>query len=290
MLALLLVSLLWAFSFGLIKGNLSGVDANFIAAARLGFAVLVFLPFLRLNKVPGSLKWKLFLIGAAQFGLMYIAYNYAFNYLSAYEVALFTVFTPIYVTLINDFNTRKLHRLNLVTAVLAVVGTVIVVSNGWKSNDILVGFLLVQLSNIGFAFGQVAYKKVMGSGKTILDRDVFGILFLGGFALAALSSAVFTPWSSMVLTSKHVFTLIYLGFVASGLGFFLWNYGARKVEAGTLAIFNDLKIPLSILVSLTIFNEKANLVNLLIGGMIVVAALAIQQWSLRRKKVILEAS
>ena len=289
MLSLLLVSLIWAFSFGLIKGNLTGVDANFVAAARLGIAALVFLPFLRLKNISRPLIGKLLLIGAAQFGLMYIAYNYSFRYLSAYEVALFTVFTPIYVTLINDFNTRKLHWLNLVTAVLAVVGTAIVITNGWKNNDILIGFLLVQLSNLGFAFGQIAYKKVMGTERGILDRDVFGVLYMGGFAMATLSSAVFTPWASMVLTPKHIWTLIYLGLVASGLGFFLWNYGARKVEAGVLAIFNDLKIPLSILVSLTIFNEKANLVNLLIGGAIVLAALAIQQWDQRRKKISLEA-
>ena len=46
---LLFVSLLWAFSFGLIKRHLGGLDSSFVAAVRLGLALLVFLPFVRLR-------------------------------------------------------------------------------------------------------------------------------------------------------------------------------------------------------------------------------------------------
>jgi len=79
-----------------------------------------------------------------------------------------------------------------------------------------------------------------------------------------------------------VLTLVYLGAVASGLGFFLWNVGARKVNGGTLAVFNDLKIPLAVAVSLIFFGEKASLPHLLIGGTVVVAALLLNEWGVRR--------
>jgi len=42
MIYLLLVSIAWAFSFGLIKGNLAGVDSNFVSFARMAFSLLVF--------------------------------------------------------------------------------------------------------------------------------------------------------------------------------------------------------------------------------------------------------
>ena len=45
--ALLLASLIWACSFGLIKRHLAGVDPAWVTAARLGLAALVFLPFAR---------------------------------------------------------------------------------------------------------------------------------------------------------------------------------------------------------------------------------------------------
>ena len=77
--------------------------------------------------------------------------------------------------------------------------------------------------------------------------------------------------------------LLYLGAIASGLSFFLWNIGARKVNAGALAIFNDLKIPLAVIVSIIFFGEQANWVNLLIGGGIAVAALYLNEWYMSRK-------
>jgi drug/metabolite transporter (DMT)-like permease len=33
--------------------------------------------------------------------------------------------------------------------------------------------------------------------------------------------------------------LVWLGVVASGLGYFMWNYGATQVDAGTLGIMNN---------------------------------------------------
>ena len=68
MLHLVLVSLLWAFSPGLTKGLTAGLDSSFVAAARLGLALLVFLPFLRLKGLTPRLALSLAALGAVQFG------------------------------------------------------------------------------------------------------------------------------------------------------------------------------------------------------------------------------
>jgi len=67
--------------------------------------------------------------------------------------------------------------------------------------------------------------------------------------------------------------LLYLGLLASGVGFFLWNVGATRVEAGILAVFNNVKIPLAVLVSLLFFREHADWLRLLCGGGIIALAL-----------------
>ncbi len=122
MVYLLVVSIIWAFSFGLIKNQLAGLDANFIAAARLLISLLVFLPFLRVKGLTKRQMGALLLVGAVEYGIMYIAYNYAFLYLQAYEVALFTIFTPIYVTLINDAMRRRMPWVSLLATVATVFG------------------------------------------------------------------------------------------------------------------------------------------------------------------------
>jgi len=282
MLYLLIVSLVWAFSFGLIKGALTGLDANFVAAARLVISLAVFLPLLRLRGVDGKLRWRLLLIGAVEYGLMYVAYTYAFQFLQAYEVALFTIFTPLYVTLINDAYSRRFHGIALAATVLAIAGTAIVKEGNLLRPDVITGFLVVQVSNLAFAFGQVDYKEVMKAHPELKDTRIFGLLYLGGAVAAGLPALITTPWQSMSLTGTQMLVLLYLGAIASGVCFFLWNVGARKVNAGTLAVFNDLKIPLAVTVSLVFFGEQASIPNLLLGGAVVLAALLLNEWSVKR--------
>ena len=44
---LLIASFIWAFSFGLIKKYLGGLDAGFVAFVRLALSFLLFLPLLQ---------------------------------------------------------------------------------------------------------------------------------------------------------------------------------------------------------------------------------------------------
>ena len=272
-----IVSLIWAFSFGIIKNQLAGLDASVIAAARLLAATLVLLPFLRLRNVSRRLRLQLALTGAVQFGLMYITYNLAFSYLQAYEVALFTIFTPLYVTLIHDALRRRLNLVSLAAALLAVIGTALVKGGVRVSAEILLGFGLVQLSNLCFACGQVWYRELMRGQTQVSDLQVFALL-MGGGALTALAAVLIFPSTRpLIFSGEQALALLYLGGVASGLGFWLWNAGSRRVSAGSLAVFNDLKIPLAVAVSLLVFGEQTDLPRLLLGGALVLAALLLNE-------------
>src|ERR1700710_2940511 len=140
---LIVVSLLWAFSFGLIKRYLAGMDSAFVATVRLSLALLVFLPFLRLRGITFRTALKLAGIGAVQFGVMYLTYIESFHYLHAYEAALFTITTPIFVTLFADFFDRTLRPRALLAALLAVVGTGCVVIKSADFKPTLTGLALV---------------------------------------------------------------------------------------------------------------------------------------------------
>lgn len=279
---LLLVSLIWAFSFGLIKDNLASLDSSFVAASRLWISFLVFLPFFHLRGLKPRLALRLLFTGALQFGVMYLAYIYSFQFLKAYEVALFTILTPLYVTLLNDIREKRFHIVSLLAALLAVAGTALVKGAATLESQMLIGFLIVQISNLAFAFGQIDYKALLRGQPQVKDRDVFGLLYLGGALTATLAAVYYTPWSTQILNRTQIATLLYLGVVASGIAFFLWNVGARKVNAGALAVFNNLKIPLAVAVALIFFGEQANLPNLLLGGGVMAAALALNEWGLRR--------
>ena len=278
MLYLLFVSLLWAFSFGLIKGGLSGVDSFFVSFIRIFLSLLVFLPFFKPKQISKKVASKLFFIGMLQYGVMYIAYIYSYRYLQAYEVALFTIFTPLYVSMWHDISRKKFSGINLFAALLAILGTGIVVWQALTRSDFWIGFVLMQISNVAFAVGQIQYKKIMQTQPDVKDTTVFAFLYMGGSAITLVASLLFTHWQTLEVSNLQWLILIYLGVVASGVGFFLWNIGARKSNVGTLAVFNNLKVPLSTAVSLLVFGETVNGKNLAIGGSIVLLSLFISEF------------
>jgi drug/metabolite transporter (DMT)-like permease len=270
---LLLTSFIWAFSFGLVKKNLAGVDAGFVAFARLALALLLFLPLWRPRRVPPATALRLLGIGLVEFGLMYVCYIQSFRFLAAYQVALFTVFTPLYVAAIDGLLAGRMSPRHLWTALLAVAGTALIVYSGWATAGLLSGFLLVQASNACFALGQVCYRRLPVGGRGWRDRDVFAWLYLGGTTAAALAWLVSPGAPALDLTGSQVLVLAYLGLLASGIGFFLWNIGSSRVSAGTLAVMNNLKVPLAVAVSLLFFGERADLLRLIVGGGAIVLAL-----------------
>ena len=75
--------------------------------------------------------------------------------------------------------------------------------------------------------------------------------------------------------------LAYLGVIASGVCFFLWNYGARRVTPVKLAIMNNLKIPLAAMTSLLLFREHSNMFLLSIGCLLILASFLIVPISLK---------
>lgn len=271
------VTLLWAFSFSLIGVYLAGqVDAWFSVLIRVALATLVFLPFLKLKHIPKAIIIKLMLIGAVQLGVMYSFYYHSFLYLSVPEVLLFTVMTPLYIALLNDALERRFNPQFLFVALLAIVGAIAIRYEGVDENFIF-GFLLVQAANLCFAIGQVAYKRLM-SNSVIPQKAVFGWFFIGALIVASICFTLFGNTNKLPNTLTQWGVLVYLGTVASGLGYFAWNKGATLVNVGGLAVMNNLLIPAGILVNVLIWNRDADLLKLSVGGAIILLALLLNKY------------
>jgi drug/metabolite transporter (DMT)-like permease len=251
--ALLAASLIWAFSFGLIKSQLAGVPPHLVALLRLGLSALLFAPSFRPGRIPAPSFGLLALCGAVQYGAMYLAYLASFDYLQASEVALWTVFTPIYVVLLADIAAHTFRWRNFAAAALSIAAAWLV-SRGSTAPH-LAGIALVQVSNLCFAAGQVWYRRLLPPSVAVRDREVFASLFLGGTLLAAIPVGMSAGMLGALaaLTPTQVATVLYLGLVPSGLGFFLWNVGVRRSREGAAAVCNNAKVPLAIAVSWIVF-------------------------------------
>lgn len=264
---LIAVSVIWAFSFGLIKGKLTGLDSGLVASIRLILCFLCFLPFIL--KVPEQkMRLRLMLLGVVQFGIMYLAYIQSYQYLPGYLVAVFTIFTPFYVIALNtlfDKSSRDRNKLSLALAsvVLSIAGAAVIVFKTPGQEAYFIGFLILQLANIAFAIGQWNYQR--WANKTS-NAGNMAWMYLG----AALFASVFTfptlDWASVEISAEQAGVLLYLGIIASGLCFYLWNSGSKQVSPATLAVMNNGYIPLAVIASIILFSEEADLLRLSIGG------------------------
>lgn len=276
---LLAASLIWSFSFGIIQQELATLPPAQVALLRLLLAALLFLPLLRLR--PGALAGRLMAIGAVQYGLMYLLYLAAYRHLQVLEIILFTVFTPVWVRLLEGFFGRQrgqLRRRQWWSVAAAVAGAAIVASPGVGRPGLGLGFVLVQGANLCFAAGQVAYRHL----RLPREAGLYAWLYVGSVLVALVAclsdpATHFATWPDQ----GQWLALLYLGLISSGLAFFLWNQGARRVKAGTLAVANNLKIPLGLIVSLLFFARAWPSAAALGGCLLVFLALA---WEATRSR------
>ena len=257
---LIAISILWSFSFGIIKYGLAGIDSSFISFARNVIALTFFISVTIYNIKKFSFDLKLVGIGALQFGLMYIFYIESYQYLPAYLIATFTITTPIYVVLASKYlNGNSLNRNGIYAILLVIIGSYLMRFNSLNLKDYMLGFVLIQCANIFFATGQILFKKWNDKNK---DKDIvhnFSQLFFGATLITSIFYFLGSS-ESAILTQSNLFSLLFLGIISSGIGFLMWNIGATKVSAEKLAIMNNAVIPIAIFNSYLIFGEEINFI------------------------------
>lgn len=271
---LLLVTVLWAFSFSFIGEYLAGaVDSDFAVLIRVLIALALFLPFTLWRGLPTRLRAGLWLAGALQFGITYLCLYRSFQVLTVPEVLLFTVLTPIYVTLLDDALAKRFSAWSLMAALVAVGGGVIIRFDTLEGHYLL-GFVLLQIANASFAAGQVLCRRLLL--RYPIEQPLhhyFGHFFIGALAITLPSFLLFGNLQKLPDTSLQWWVLIYMGVFATALGMYGWVKGSARVDAGTLAIMNELHVPAGLLINLLIWNRDADLPRLAAGGAVILLAM-----------------
>jgi drug/metabolite transporter (DMT)-like permease len=273
---LVIASLIWAFSFGLIKDQLEAYDPLAVTFARLAISALVFLPFLRPARAGRATIVRAAALGVVQFGLMYWLYTAAYGFLPAYGVALFTIFTPVYVVLIEGVWSRRLVWHHIAGAGLAITGAATIVWRTFDGAGAVLGIGLLQASNLCFAIGQVVFRRwVRRRAARVPEVSLVAWMYVGAAIATGLFAVLFVDTPRADFGPGALWVLLYLGVAPTAVGFYLWNKGAVRVGPGVLAAANNLKVPLAVAVSWLVFGESAPYLRVLVGLGVIVAGLAL---------------
>ncbi len=270
---LLIVTLIQAFSFSLIGEFLAGhVDSYFAVLVRVLLAGLVFVPLTRWRQVEPRFIRSMLLIGALQFGVTYVCLYLSFRVLSVPEVLLFTILTPLHVTLIEDALNRRFNPWALIAALVAVAGAA-VIRYDRIDPEFFSGFLLLQLANFTYAAGQVLYRHLIARYPSDLPHyRRFGYFHVGALLVVLPAFLAFGNPQHLPDAPSQWLVLGFLGLVSTALGMYWWNKGACLVSGATLAVMNNLHVPLGLLVNLLIWNQAEPLGRLALGAGIILLA------------------
>jgi drug/metabolite transporter (DMT)-like permease len=127
----------------------------------------------------------------------------------------------------------------------------------------------MELSNLAFALGQILWRKYITSNSLALMLPAY----FGASLLTFLSYLIFSKEKMLALTDTQWLSILYLALIPTGIGFYLWNSGAKKVSETTLSVMNNLKIPIGAIFAILIFKENINIKNFLIGLLLILVAI-----------------
>jgi len=91
--------------------------------------------------------------------------------------------------------------------------------------------------------------------------------------LALPSFLLFGDTAKLPQSAAQWGVLVWMGLFATALGMYWWVKGSTLVDAGALAIMNELHVPAGLIVNLLIWNSNANVEKLAMGGAVILASL-----------------
>ncbi len=245
---------LWGFAFVPIKWALADVPPFMLAALRFLLAAVPAVFFVARPAMSwGTIAAYGIAIGVLQFGLLFLGMKLGMPAgLSSLVIQLQVFFT---IGLTVAFAGDRLHRWNLVGALIALCG--VVVLGGYKivggAAAPLLGFLLVVAAGLAWAIGNLVAKRATGADmfalvvwSSLVPPPVLALaswLFEGGAgAFIAVVQASWTTWAAV----------LFLAWGATLFGFSAWNKLLHRYPAPLISPFG-LLIPVSGLASGALF-------------------------------------
>jgi len=244
--ALLAVMIIWGSTFVITKAAIVAFPPLTLAFVRVAIGALVLLPIAlpRLRKDSAPLPWKLIaamaLVGVT---LYYVLFNSSLSHTSASQGALVQSSIPALTALIAMAWLREpATRARLVGISLSVVGVLVVFAGSEDRSSAaapapMLGNLLMFASVICWGWYTALAKRVAKFDSIVVTTCVTAI----GAALL-LPLAVFELWGRELPRPGAVAWagVLYLGVLASGAGYLLYNYALKHMAASQVGVFTNL--------------------------------------------------
>lgn len=269
-LLLLLTMTIWGSTFVVTKGLIELWPPFTLAFARVAIGTLVLMPLAiarhrRGTRLPWGTIWIMGLLGVT---LYYLTFNQAMLYISASQGALVQASIPAMTALVAVLWLRERASVLRWSGIALSVTGVLIVFSGAESeqgNGTLAGNVLMFASVACWALYTALAKRAANFEPLVITVCVTGAgaLLLLPFcayeiATTGLQPLPITGWAGV----------LYLGCMASGLAYVLYNASLRHLDASAVGVYTNLIPIVGVLTGVILLGEPLS-IRAVVGGTVV---------------------
>ena len=271
-LLLLLTMLVWGSTFAVTKELMQRWPPFTLALVRVGIGTLVLLPLAIARHRRGvRLPWRaLWLMGFIGVALYYVSFNLAMSYISASQGALVQASIPAMTALVAVLWLGERAPLSRWLGIaLSVSGVLIVFAGGSEqgSSSALLGCGLMFASVVCWALYTSLAKRVAEFDAIVITAAVTGA---GSLLLVPLSLYEVMTVGVLPLSINGWLGVLYLGGIASGLAYLLYNASLRHLDASEVGVYTNLIPVVGVLTGVVVLGEPLT-IQAVVGAAVVAA-------------------
>lgn len=281
---ILIIQQLIASTTHIVSKDITGSLApELILFIRAGIACFVFATWLFIKR-KSAVKfdkndiWLLLLLGFLNIpGNQYVFFM-AIQRTAAPNVALAYALSPAFVLVIAIiFLKEKASMLKIGGVALAVAGTIVVLlERGLElKGDYFTGNLLALLASFSWALYTVIGKHFSLKYGAIQATAL--TMFSGYLQFLPIYFALGFGFNFAMIEPFQWGELIYLSIGTSVLGYVLWFYALKKIEASKVSVFNNLQPIFTTIMAVILFNHEVTLTFVAGGILIIIGVIAAQR-------------
>lgn len=276
---LLLVMGIWGSTFVVTKDVMAAFPPLTLAFVRVAIGAMLLLPlaWMRRRRTASAvpLPWgTLFAMGCIGVALYYLMFNVAMVYISASQGALVQSSIPAMTALVAVIWFReRASRMRCAGILLSVIGVVVIFVGGPDSAAATAGMFSGKWLGNLLMFGSViAWAIYTSLAKRVAEFDT---LVVTGYVIAC-GAAMLLPCALYELSGRElprftatgVLQILYLGGMASGMAFLIYNRALEAMDASQAGVFANL-IPVVGVLSGVVFLGEPLALRAIVGGVIV---------------------
>jgi len=298
----ILIGVIYAMIFGLTfmfsKIGLQSIHPIGLIAFRFTIAsmTLMIMHILKIIRIHFTKKQLLLVLPLVFFQpiLGFSSEVFGINFSQSSEAGMMIALIPIIVAILSFlFSTEKPTLKQVISIIMSVTGVLFIqLMNVRTIADFsLLGAILMFVSAFAAAsFNMLSRKlstKITPVQITSLMMFTGAIVFMSWYVMILLNSNSITSFFEPIQHASFILSVLYLGVIASILGFFLVNYNLKHLPAHVSSIFANVATLTSILVGVIFLNEVLYWYHI-IGAMMIISGVIGVIFFRRKKNVIIE--